>query len=119
MCDVFSLFSNPDPISFWPCYVLGYRSGVSCRTGDTKCPKSCDPFYILTYYKIGHYFLNRRYITNICSFCLVLFPFCPIQNYKIKNSNPRKKKKSVTNLQVINSSSIVDKFPTKVYQKCT
>ena len=35
----------------------------------TVCPRSSDPFYIVTYYmNLGHYFLDRRYIVGIFIF---------------------------------------------------
>ena len=28
---------------------------------NTVCPRSSDPFYIVTYYKMGHYFLDKQF----------------------------------------------------------
>ena len=60
------------PLYIWQFLLLGLRGSQSNlsvsssvsrhRLDDTVCPRSSDPFYIVTYYiKWGHYFLDTRY----------------------------------------------------------
>ena len=48
----------------WKLVVLAHRnvpSSISALATCTVCPRSSDPFYIVSYYdKMGHYFLDRR-----------------------------------------------------------